>query len=1701
MSDDVLQRFSTPVREWFTTTFAVPTNAQAEGWPAIANGDHTLILAPTGSGKTLTAFLWALDRLTASPPPEDPAARLRVLYISPLRALAVDVDRNLRAPLEGIRLAGERLGIEVHRPEVGVRTGDTPAKERDRMKRKPPDVLITTPESLYLLLTSKARETLRHVEAVIIDEIHAMAPTKRGSHLALSLERLDHEVRHGGREDDDTTPLRPAPQRIALSATQRPLDEVARFLAGYGDDGTPRPVTIVDAGSRKPLELQVVVPVPDMSDLGQPVERGGDLELSSGAAAGGPQRRSIWPAVHPRLLELILEHRSTLVFVNARRMAERLAAKLNELHAQQQLEAELRAEGVDDDQLEAALDEHAAQLAAEPPPELVKAHHGSLSRERRLQIEDELKSGRLRGLVATSSLELGIDMGAVDLVVQVASPGAVSRGLQRIGRAGHQVGQPSRGVLFPKFRGDLVETAVVTQRMHAGAIESTHYPRNPLDVLAQQVVAMAAMDDWDVEAIGQLVRRAAPFRELSDDVLHAVLDLLAGRYPSEEFSELRPRIVWDRLATTGAGTIRARAGAQRLAVTNPGTIPDRGLFGVFLPDGARVGELDEEMVHESRPGETFVLGASTWRIEDITHERVVVTPAPGEPGKLPFWHGDGPGRPFELGQAIGTFLREVADAADDDRDAEVARLQAEHDLDAWAADNLVAYLDEQREATEALPDDRTVVVERFRDELGDWRVCILSPFGAQVHAPWAMAIERRLSASGYDPEIMWADDGIVLRLQESFGAFDAYGAPMDPGFGGDPYGGDPFGGDPYGGNPYGDVGGGAPSAGSPDGGEPSADGDATAASASPLVPLPGGGPDPFAAPARPGPEDEAAFLEDLLIDADEIEQLVVDQLAGTALFTTLFREAAGRALLLPKRMPGKRTALWQQRQRAADLLQVASRYPSFPILLETTREALQDVFDLPALKSLLRDLQQRRIRIHTVETGSASPFAQSLLFGWVGQYMYEYDAPLAERRAAALALDRDLLRELLGGDELRELLDAEVLDRLEAELQRLAPPDADTGDDSDEAAGDGDGDGEGDGEAAADDDGAAGDSDEVAADVDEAATPPAPPTDTWDRRARDVDQLHDVLRQLGALTRDELATRSREDPGAWIDELLEARRAIEVRIGGEPQLAAAEDAARLRDAIGVALPPGLPQAFTEPVEDPLADLVARYARTHGPFTTRACADRLAVPAERVGATLRWLERQDRVLEGEFRPGGSGREWVDAEVLRRLKRRSLAALRAEVEPVDADVLGRFLPAWHQVRAATGRHRRRGLDALVETIQQLQGAPIPASVLEQDVLPARLEGYRAGDLDQLIAAGEVVWLGVEPLGARDGRVVLCFRDQVDRLAPTPGGDPPDSELHDALRAHLDARGASFWPELWSAAGVADQDVVLDALWDLVWAGEVTNDTYAPVRALRARRGGRSGNGRGRPGRLARLGPPTAQGRWSSTRQLLDREPITDAGAARQRATARRAALADQLLERHGVLTREALKIEAVDGGFAAVYPVLKAAEEAGTVRRGYLVAGLGAAQFAHSGAVERLRAEREREEEQLPLIVTLAATDPAQPFGAALAWPDSPGRPARSAGAYVVLVDGAPAALLERGGRSLVSFPHPVEPAVWLGALTALVDDGRLRKLEITKVDGTAVHDAAPWPAALDTAGFTSGYRGMTYRGRGPSTQPTRAAAGR
>ena len=1523
-ASDPLAPFSPAVRAWFEATFEAPTPAQADGWAAISSGRHTLIHAPTGSGKTLAAFLWCLDRLARVPAPSptrEQPGHVRVLYISPLKALTYDVERNLRAPLAGISLAAARLGHEPPRITIASRTGDTPAADRRELVRHPPDILITTPESLYLILTSGARETLRGVEHIIVDEVHAIAGSKRGAHLALSLERLE------ALRPEAAPPL----QRIGLSATQRPLDTIARFLGGVGD---ARDVTIVDAGARKALELQVVVPVEDMARLGEllppdkqpggPVlGRGGGVAHSTGTDGGGDLRTSIWPAVHPRILELIRSHRSTIVFTNSRRLAERLAHRLNELAGE----------------------------------DLVRAHHGSIAREQRVAIEEELKAGRLPALVATSSLELGIDMGAVDLVIQVESPTSVARGLQRVGRAGHQVGAPSKGVIFPKYRGDLLECAIVTRRMHDGAIETTTLPRNPLDVLAQQLVAMAVVEPWSVDDLLATVRRAAPYETLTREALEGVLGMLAGAYPSDEFAELRPRLTWDRVTDI----VEGRRDARVLAVTSGGTIPDRGLFGVFMvgeagTPGRRVGELDEEMVYELRAGmhgDVIVLGASSWRVAEITRDRVLVEPAPGIPGKLPFWKGDAVGRPIELGRALGGFVRELeGDLARGPkaRARAAGRLRAEHDLDELAAENLLAYLEEERDVAGALPTDRRIVVERFRDELGDWRVCLLTPFGARVHAPWSIAIETRLRERlGIEVQTIWSDDGIAIRM----------------------------------------------------------------------------------------PEGDLDGVDELLFPpADEVEDLVVGSVGRSALFAARFRENAGRALLLPRRRPGSRTPLWQQRQRAADLLAVASRYGSFPILVETYRECLSDVFDLPALRELLAGVERREIGIHAVETAAASPFASSLMFDYVAAYMYDGDAPLAERRAGALALDRDLLRELLGQEELRELLDPDALADLELDLQAL----------SDE------------------------------------------------RRATSGDGLHDVLRRLGDLAADEVAARCAGGPTAgdsWLSDLVASRRAVAVRIAGDERWIAIEDVARYRDGVGVSAPVGVPAAFLAPTTSAIESLLARWARTHGPFLAPEPARRWGLPIGIVTDALERLLAGGSLVRGEFRPDGSEREWCDPDVLRRLRRRSLARLRREVEPVDPAALARFLPAWQGV-APVGApppplRSTAALERLAEVVDQLAGLPIPASVLERDVLPARVPGYQPRLLDELGALGEVAWVGRGSLGRDDGRVVLV-RPGREALRPAglvDGAVSPTGERHEAIRALLAWRGASFFREIHAAAGGGPDRGVLDVLWDLVWAGQVTNDTFAPLRALRWKRpSGSRRAARPRPGRLTSLGPPEAAGRWS----------LVESGAgvaSAPSATERLHALSLALLDRHGVVTREAVAAEVVDGGFSAVYPVLSALEEAGRVRRGYFVDGLGAAQFAQPGAIDRLRALRDVDGGG-PTVHLLAAADPANAYGAALPWPrrgEDDRRPLqRAAGAYVALVDGVAALYLERGGSTLQTLPafdDPATAAAALGALRSLLSDGRFRELVVGRVDGVAVAES-PHRGALLEAGFAPGYRGLVLR---------------
>ncbi len=1471
MAADPLSDFTPAVRDWFTRAFEAPTSAQAQAWPAIATGQHALISAPTGSGKTLAAFLAALDSFVARPrDPDEKERRTRLVYVSPLKALSYDVDRNLRAPLRGI-------GAEVG---VAVRTGDTPQKERAAMLRVAPDILITTPESLYLMLTSQAQRLFEGTETIIIDEIHAVAQTKRGAHMALTLERLNEAA---GRDV----------QRIGLSATQNPLAEVARFMVG-----PKRECTIVDTGVRKPLDLQIQVPVESMVEPEQ--SDGAELDPLAGGEA---TRQSIWPAIYPRLLDHVEQHKSTIIFVNNRRGAERLALRLNELAKDRAADAEREFHDV------------------------ARAHHGSLAREERTVIEEQLKAGELPCLVATSSLELGIDMGAVDLVLQVESPKSVTRGLQRIGRAGHGVGEVSKGRIFPKFRADLLETTVVVKRMREGLIEETVVPRNPLDVLAQQIVAIAASAGEDegvpVDWLAALIARTYTYAELSRAQLENVLDMLDGRYPSEEFGDLRARIVWDRVA----GTIRARKGSRGLAITNAGTIPDRGLFSVNLPDGRRVGELDEEMVYEARPGQTFLLGASTWRIEDITRDRVIVTPAPGATGAVPFWKGDQMGRPKELGEAVGAFARWAVEQ-------DSPTLQAEYDLDELAANNLLAYLREQQEATRVIPSDRTIVVERFRDEIGDWRVCILSPYGGRVHAAWGLALSARIREEhGLESDAIWSDDGIIVHLPDA---------------------------------------------------------------------------------------DEPPGMDFALIEPDLLEDLVVGELGGSALFGARFRENAGRALLIPRAYPGRRTPLWQQRLKSQTLLEVARQYSQFPIVLETYRECLRDVLDLPGLQDLLTKMHRRDITVLEVETPTASPYASSLLFDYVATYMYEGDTPNAERRAAALSLDRDLLRELLGQEGLRELIDPVALEDVEADLQRLSER----------------------------------------------------------TRADSADALHDVLRRLGDLSTAELQERTTGDAEAWLDTLAADRRAVEVRIGPDDRWIATEDAGLYRDALGIVPSGGLPSVFLDDVPDARERLVRRYARVHGPFETEVLRDRYGLD---VSATLVALERRGDLVRGELRPGGTQREWCDPDVLRRIRRASLAALRKEIEPADQAMLARFYPSWQGVdrHPPTGA----GIDRLREVLVPLQGMALPADVWERDVLPRRVGAYSPTWMDQLCAAGEVVWVGAGSLGRNSGRVALYFREDAPFLgAPPPprGSTPPDDELHDRIRERL-GTGAAFFTDLLLALDGVPAEEIQTALWDLVWGGEVSNDAWAPLRSPKLTASQRQSSQRGRAERRARFGArkrgsaPAIQGRWSLTAPLF-------AGGSGDPSDVRRAQ-AEILVERYGIVTREQVLAEGVQGGFSVLYDSYMAMETLGSVRRGYFIEGLGGAQFALPGAVERLRAQKE---EDRPRPVVLAATDPAQPYGATLKWPKREDRsPSRTAGAYVVLCGGEPVLYLERGGKGLQVLVDALDERI-MPSIAELVDSvhkGRVKRLQLERVDGESII-GSEWEDAFIELGFRGGTRKLT-----------------
>ncbi len=1480
-SPDALSHFHPVVQGWFRSRFPAPTAAQRRAWPAVASGGSALLLAPTGSGKTLSAFLFALDRLMFAPPPA-PLEALRVLYVSPLKALGVYIERNLQEPLSGFAGAGARSGVPHRIPSVAIRSGDTPANERRRLLRHPPEVLITTPESLYLLLTSSARRSLATVQTVIIDEIHALGATKRGAHLFVSLERLEALRRQAATADRAVPPL----QRIGLSATQRPLQGMAELLGGgeLGSEGTwtPRPVRILDASEPRPLEIRVEVPVADMSAP--------DPQVSE-----GPAPASIWPSIHRRILELVRKHRTTLIFVNSRRLAERLAQALNDLAGS----------------------------------EVASAHHGSLARERREQLEQQLKAGSLPALVATSSLELGIDMGAIELVVQVEAPTSLASALQRIGRSGHQVGGLRRGVILPKHRGELLPCAAAVPKLREGWVEATRFPQNPLDVAAQQIVAEVAMGECAAGDLFDLLRRAAPFRSLPRESFDGLLDLLSGRYPSDEFSGLKPRITWDRIGQR----LRARPGAQRLAIAGAGTIVDRGLYGVYLAGAerpVRVGELDEEMVFESKPGDVFLLGASSWRIEDITHDRVLVSPAPGQPGKTPFWRGERAGRPWEFGAAIGALTRRLASLPEADARA---LLTSEHALDRYAADNTLALLRAELAASGALPTDRAIVVERFQDELGDTRVCLLSPFGSRVHAAWAMAIRSRVAERlPKPPELVWSDDGIVVRLPE-----------LD----------------------------------------------------------------------RPAPLDLFVFGE------DEVEALITRGVFGTALFAGRFRENAARALLLPRRALGRRTPLWAQRKRAADLLAVAARFPSFPILLETHRECQTEVLDVDGLKRLLRAIEREELRVVEVSLRTPSPMAASLLFSYVSHFIYDADTPLLERRAQALSVDQDQLQQLLGKTDFRKLLSSTALTELEAQLQKT------------------------------------------------------------DRVLEGPDAVHDLLLSIGDLSELELRERTSDAAAltAWLAELEKERRVLSVEVAGTPRFIASEDAAKFRDAIGVRLPKGLPRALLERAPNGLVDLVARFARTHGPFATEDVARRLGLPPARCESVLKELQGAGRVLSGEFRPGGEGPEWCDAGVLRALRARSLARLRRQIEPVAPPTFARFLLEWHEVGKSLS-----GTEGVLASVEQLQGAELPASVVESDVLPARVADYQPGTLDLLCASGEVVWRATQPLGTNDARIALYLRDDYPLLAPPTG--VADGELAARLREALAARGASFFPDLVQAVGGFAPEIA-EALWQLVFAGEVSNDTLAPLRSRAKPEEPRGRAARQRPRARSRALPGTEGRFW-----LLPKVDASD----RAQATRRTLSTVETLLARHGIVSRKTLALDPIPGGFSAVYPLLRDLEARGRVRRGYFVKGLGGAQFAYPGADERLRAVDRRKPDGACAL--LAATDPANPYGAALPWPEGV-RGQRAAGALVVLFDGELVAFVSSDeGRVTTCLPdeEPRRAAAALAVARQLAERAELpgrRAVLIREVDGQSP-DGSLLGAALRAVGFSTGVQGALKRRSPPAS---------
>ena len=1604
---DVLESFSAPVRAWFLETFGEPTPPQVQGWPAIQRGEHTLILAPTGSGKTLAAFLWGIDELSrelVGPPSGgstgDGRTRppgVRIVYVSPLKALNNDIQRNLRIPLAGVRRTAGALGLDWPHLEVAVRSGDTPQRERRAMLSHPPHILITTPESLYLMLTSpRAREMFRTVRTAIVDEIHTLAGDKRGVHLSLSLERLQHLA---------DQPI----QRIGLSATIRPLDEVARFLGGSG-----RPVTVIDAGYHKSLDLRVESVVDDLHHLP------GD---------------SIWPAIIPRALDLIRAHRTTLIFANNRRLAERTADRLNEqiaaeARAPNNADGVGRASGLIEGGVVKGIGFMAAGMGTQAAP--IQAHHGSMAREARLEMERDLKAGRLAALVGTSSLELGIDIGAVDLVVQLESPKAVAQGLQRVGRSGHLVGQTSRGRIFPTHREDVMESAAVAGGMLRAEVEPTHTPRTPLDVLAQHIVAMVCVETWDVDALFDLVRRAYAYQDLTPRAFYAVLEMLAGRYPGQAHGVLRPRLDWDRVNHK----LAALPGSRMLALTNGGTIADRGAFGAYLPDGkTRIGELDEEFVYETRLGDAFMLGSQVWRVVDITDDRVVVSQAPGATPRMPFWRGDYPWRPYALGKKVGEFRRMVAERLERLRaelglpefrnlrekreepavQRDLAWLRESYALDANSAWLALDYVAGQLDKVGAISSDRTIIVEAFDDPLGDPRMVIHSPFGGRVNGPWGLALAGALrERTGVDVEVQTNDDGILLRFPDADAEF-------------------------------------------------------------PLDIVSGMGP-------------------------AEARERILRELPDSAVFGARFRQNAARALLLPGLRGGKRTPFWLQRLRAKDLLQVVRQFEDFPVLAETYRDCLEDVMDLPGLEQVLGAIQQGDIQVMAVESLTPSPVAQSLLWDFISIYMYEWDAPKAERQLHGLSVSRELLQDLLRDVALDELLKPEAIDEVRARLQHTAST----------------------------------------------------------TQARTPQELAVLLQELGDLTALEIARCASVDPAGWIAQLAGEGRILALPIptagGTEERWAAAEYAPEYAAAFGLStspdwagaqsgssgLAPAGQTALTQESVEPLAPgearrrILERYLRHAGPVTPAAIRERYAFPGDWLAAELERLVGGRQLAHGRFTPqpapgqatSSPADEFVDLRALEQIHRHTLSMLRREVRAVPFTAYADFLAGWQHLPPA---ERRAGGGGLTQVLQQLRAAPVVGQVWERDVLPLRLAAYDPAELEALCQAGEVIWVGSGGIDPRRGRVRFLFRGEGGAfLEPAPEDLSALGEAAQAAYAFLKSEGAVFFADLCAGLDMAESAVEA-ALIELVMAGLVTNDSLTAMRQV-VQQGAAAGEfrerkpfssleaelaqrltGRGqrlaglrRPSqvayqaaqrrvrqRLEEARPPRWAGRWT----LVHRLGVMGKALPAQERAARQAR---QLLARYGVVTHASLGREEGAWDWGLIYPQLQRMEVRGEVRRGYFVQGLPGVQFALPEVVERLRAPYGAAlAEEEPLVV-MNACDPANLYGPRpdrsdqVQQGDEPrvagGEPlsfARIPTTWLVQARGLPVLVAEDRAARLTPLQGADEGLV-RRALQALLEHlaGFEHRITVEQWDGTPVLESGG-RALLESAGFYRDYPGMTW----------------